>query len=113
MRKLLGIALILGLAGCGGGADTGTLGKEAVAQLIKVAVQQSCNVAPSLTDIITSLGGTALGPAGVIAAPLVNAFVKNYTKTLCDQWTAKQSIHALTDGGCVAVMNGICIHKGE
>lgn len=110
-RAALAAALFFTLtAGMCDSGSTGTVGKDALAKIIKVAVETGCNVSPSVIDIATSLGGAAL-PGGVIAAPLVNTFAKNYAKQVCDQWKAKQSTHALVDDGCVATVNGVCIHK--
>jgi len=103
----------MALFGCGDKGGANTLDKNAMAPIVALAVKEACNVSPNVIDIATSLGGQALGPAGVIAAPLANTFAKSYAKQLCDQWTAKHTTSALVGDQCLAVMNGVCIHKGD
>lgn len=103
----LAVAMVITLSA--GMCQQGETQNDALAKLIKVGVETSCKVSPSLVDIGAAVASVQVGPA----AGAVGILAKGLITQICDQWKAKQATHALVDDGCIATVNGVCIRKGE
>ncbi len=78
-----------------------------LAKLIKIGVETSCNVSPSLLDLAAAVASVQIGPA----ASAIDAIVKTYVQQICEQWRAAHQVSALSANACIATVNGVCIHK--
>ena len=109
MRKLLFAVplLALTLAGCNQATKVAdwwaqkTPAEKAV--LIATGVSTTCGVSIKVADVTAAL------TAGDPVATTVDTAVK----FICNQFGTSSSTQALTSNGCVAVMNGVCIHKAD
>lgn len=101
----LAFAMVFSLAACGGGDEP--VKNEALAKLIKVGVETSCSVSPSLVDIGTAVASVQIGPV----AGAINVLAKGFIEQICSQWKTKQTVKSAADDGCIAVINGVCIRK--
>jgi hypothetical protein len=105
--KQIALAAAMVITLSAGNCQQGSTANDGLAKLIKVGVETSCAVSPSLVDIGSAVASVQVGPA----AGAIGIVAKGFITQICDQWKAKQTVHALTDDGCIAVVNGVCIHR--
>lgn len=92
MKRFLAVALacsVLALAGC---TD------NQVAQVQDIA-KKTCGVIPAAADV-AAVFNVPGAPVAVVFADMI-----------CKQYVAKKSVKSLVDDGCIATVNGVCIHE--
>lgn len=112
MRSVLAAALLCAaLTGCT--PDQNKAASDALSHAIQVSVEATCRVTPDLIDIGSALAAAQGGVAGAMAAGPIDIVAKKYALQICNAWTAKHTVTALTDDGCIATVNGVCIHMAR
>ena len=101
MVKLLPTLMLgftLALVGCGGGTPT--------AEEVRDAITDKCGLVVKVADISAVIAAAANPGAGIVVSGL-----SAITKMVCSQFEAKRAMSTLTSDPCVAVVNGVCIHR--